>query len=498
MLTTVDIKSKARKADYKELIASLEYRLGELQREALALKIPIVLLFEGWGASGKGSQINHLLISLDPRGVTVHSIEPPNKDERLRPFLWRFWTKTPARGRIAIFGRSWYGRFLVEDLDPKINDLSRVPEAAYDEINVFERQLVDDGAIVLKFFLHISAREQEERFQKLQSNPSTSWRVTENDWKKHEQYADYFGITNRMLEKTSTSHAQWTVIPAEDWRWATLRLFESVIDRLSKGIASKNRKNRALVHPDVPKPDAPKADIPDILGQIDLGKKLEPTEYTKLLKKHQRQVRDLEHEIYRHRLPVVVLYEGWDAAGKGGNIKRLVRRMDPRGYEVIPVAAPNDVELSHHYLWRFWQSVPKAGHIAIFDRSWYGRVMVERIEGLCTQKEWRRAFNEINETEEHLVNSGAVVLKFWVDINKEEQLERFKSRENLEHKQWKITDEDWRNRDKWDAYAEAVNEMLHRTSTDYAPWTIVESNDKRYARIKTLEIFCSEIEKRLK
>jgi polyphosphate:AMP phosphotransferase len=494
MLSTVDTSSKARKADYKALITNLEYRLGELQREALSLKIPVVLLFEGWGAAGKGSQINRLLLSLDPRGVTVHSTEPPNKDERLRPFLWRFWTKTPARGKIAIFGRSWYGRFLVEDMDRDIKDLANVPGRAYDAINAFERQLVDDGCIVMKFFLHISSDAQEDRFQKLTSNPSTSWRVTKNDWKKHEEYDHYYEITDKMLEKTSTSHAPWTVVATEDRRWGTLRVFESVIDRLSKGIVARVQLNYSPTAVD----DKPRQEIPDILGSVNLNKELGRAEYTKLLKKHQSRLRNLEHEIYRQRLPVIVVYEGWDAAGKGGNIKRLVSRMDPRGYEVIPIAAPNDVELSHHYLWRFWHSMPKAGHIAIFDRSWYGRVMVERIEGFCTRAEWQRAYREINETEEHLVNSGAAVLKFWVDIDKEAQLNRFRDRENFEHKQWKITEEDWRNREKWDAYAEAVNEMLHRTNTDYAPWTIVESNDKRYARIKALEIFCSEVEKRLK
>jgi polyphosphate:AMP phosphotransferase len=494
MLSTVNLKSKARKADYKALITDLEYRLGELQREALALKLPVVILFEGWGASGKGSQINRLLLSLDPRGVNVHSIEPPNKEERLRPFLWRFWTKTPAKGRIGIFGRSWYGRFLVDEMDPGIKDLSNVPDSAYDDINAFERQLVDDGAIVMKFFLHISAEEQEDRFKKLESNPSTSWRVTQTDWEKHDHYQDYLEVTNTMLDKTSTLHAPWTLVAAEDWRWAALRVFETVIDQLSRAVSTRARRRRPAVS------DAayPRAEIPDILGKVDLNKRLGRSEYAKQLKNYQGRVRDLEHEIYRQRLPVVIVYEGWDAAGKGGNIKRLVRRMDPRGYEVIPVAAPNDVELSHHYLWRFWQTIPKAGHIAIFDRSWYGRVMVERIEGFCTTEDWQRAFREINETEKHLVNSGAVVLKFWVDIDKEMQLERFESRENLDHKRWKITEEDWRNREKWDDYQVAVNEMLYRTSTEYAPWKIIESNDKRYARIRTLKIFCTEIEKRLK
>ncbi|MEE2752665.1 MAG: phosphate--AMP phosphotransferase, partial [Candidatus Latescibacterota bacterium] len=331
MLSTVNTSSKTRKAEYKALITDLESQLSELQRKALSFKIPVILLFEGWGAAGKGSQINRLLLSLDPRGVTVHSTEPPNKDERLRPFLWRFWTKTPARGRIAIFGRSWYGRFLVEDMDPDIKDLANVPRQAYEAINVFERQLVDDGYIVIKFFLHISAEAQEDRFQNLTSNPSTSWRVTEKDWKKHEEYDHYYKLTDKMLEKTSTPHAPWTVIATEDRRWGTLRVFEAVIDRISKGIFNKTQINYSSMAVD----DKPRQKIPNILGSVDLNKELGRTEYSRLLKLYQNRVRDLEHEIYRQRLPVVVVYEGWDAAGKGGNIKRLVSRMDPRGYEVI-------------------------------------------------------------------------------------------------------------------------------------------------------------------
>lgn len=494
MLDKADTRSKSRKSDYKALITDLEYRLGELQREARALDIPVILLFEGWGASGKGSQINRLLMALDPRGVRVHSIELPNEEERLRPYLWRFWTKTPASGRMAIFGRSWYGRFIVEGMDDRIKRLSKVPNEAYREVNAFERQLSDDGCLIVKFFLHITADEQEKRFKELVDNPATSWRVTEKDWKKHEAYDDYYKLTDRMLEKTSTRHAPWTVVAAEDWRWATLRVFETVIDRLSKRIKSHAKAGVGSSK----KRSARRKPIPDILAGIDLDLRLGKREYSKLMKKYQSRVRDLEHEIYRGRLPVVIVYEGWDAAGKGGNIKRLVRRMDPRGYEVIPIAAPNDVELSHHYMWRFWQEMPKAGHITIFDRSWYGRVMVERIEGFCSKEEWERAFREINETEAHLVNSGAVVMKFWVDIDKETQLKRFNDRAKLEHKQWKITAEDWRNREKWGEYHQAVNEMIYRTDTKLAPWTIIESNDKRYARVKAIKHFCREIEKRLK
>ena len=494
MLTTVDTTSKTRKADYRALSAELGYRLGELQREALALNIPIVILFEGWGASGKGSQINRLLLSLDPRSVKVHSIESPTEEERMKPYLWRFWTKTPPRGRIGILGRSWYGRFLVEGMDEAITSLDEVPNRYYEEINAFERQLVDDGVLLIKFFLHMTSEKQEERFKDLEKNPATSWRVTPRDWKKHNEYERYFKLTERMLEKTSTNHAPWSVVAAEDWRWTTLRVFETVIDKLSRKIATRHQTEVPFQRATAYRPEK----IPNRLGSVDLDRQLNRTEYTKLLKKYQSRVRDLEHEIYRQRLPVVIVYEGWDAAGKGGNIRRLARRMDPRGYEVIPIAAPNDVELSHHYLWRFWHAMPKAGHIAIFDRSWYGRVMVERIEGFCSTEEWQRAYREINEMEEHLVSSGAVVMKFWIDIDKETQLQRFNDRANLEHKQWKITQEDWRNRERWTVYSEAVNEMIHRTSTNYAPWTIVESNNKRFARIKTLKIFCTEIEKRLK
>ena len=202
-------------------------------------------------------------------------------------------------------------------------------------------------------------------------------------------------------------------------------------------------------------------------------------------------------ELYRRQIPVIIGFEGWDAGGKGGAIKRLTEKMDPRGFTVNTTAAPNDYEKAHHYLWRFWKNVPKKGHVAVYDRTWYGRVMVERIEGFCTKKEWQRAFKEINDMEAQFVQSGAIVLKFWMQIDKEEQRKRFEERQKNPEKQWKITEEDWRNRDKWDAYEEAVNEMLIRTSTPEAPWVIVEGNCKYYARIKVLEVVIEAIEKRL-
>ena len=250
--------------------------------------------------------------------------------------------------------------------------------------------------------------------------------------------------------------------------------------------------------PEKPVPGARERFKNGVLSGVDLSKSLTDEEYKEKLKKLQKRLSELHSEIYRLRIPVVIGFEGWDAGGKGGAIKRLTSHLDPRGYRVNPTASPNDIEKVHHYLWRFWNNVPKAGHIAIFDRTWYGRVMVERIEGFCTEAEWKRAYQEINEMESHMANAGAVVLKFWLHIDKDEQERRFKERQENPAKQWKITEEDWRNRAKWDAYEEAVNEMLVRTSTTYAPWIVVEGNDKHYARVKVLKTVVDALEKKIK
>jgi polyphosphate:AMP phosphotransferase len=363
-------------------------------------------------------------------------------------------------------------------------------DKAFEEINNFERQLTDDGHMIIKFFLHISRDEQKERFKRLQKNPMTAWRVTQTDWKKHKQYDTYYDIIDNMVALTNSAHAPWHVFSAQNWRFAAISVFETVIECVSKKLAELKT---------TPKPAT--VELPPVkrsmLETSELSKELTRDEYDHQRRIYQQRLWELEHEIYFRRLSVVIVYEGWDAAGKGGNIKRLVRKMDPRGYEVIPVAAPNDLELAHHYLWRFWLKMPKTGHFAIFDRSWYGRVMVERIEGYAAEHEWKRAYQEINEMEALLVNYGMLIFKFWIDIDHEEQLRRFKDREELPSKKWKITEEDWRNRKKWQNYREAIDDMLYRTNTQYAPWTIVESNCKLYARIKTLKTVVREIEKYL-
>jgi len=500
MLSRIDLSKKISKKEYKTRFSQLQIKIGKIQREAKTLGVPVVIVFEGWDAAGKGTLINNLILPLDPRGFNVHPISKPNEEESMRPFLWRFWTKTPENGRIAIFDRSWYGKVLVEFIDDKSDSLEL--ERCYQDIRSFERQLSDGGNVMIKFFLHITKKEQKRRFKKLRSNPALSWKVTKEDKKHHKQYDKYLILTERMIEETDTDYAPWTVIESHDRRFAVIKMFETVIHFLEEKInAVKSKKSGTQ---DSTTKEAVTSSLEDsslncsILDKIDLNIYIEKEKYKKSLKKYQKKIRDLEHQIYIHRIPVIITYEGSDAAGKGGNIRRLTQNMDPRGYEVIPIAAPIPYEKRHHYLWRFWNHLPKAGHITIFDRTWYGRVLVERIEGFCTRIEWKRAYREINEMEKHLTEFGTIVIKFWLQIDKDEQLRRFKEREKIEYKNWKITEEDWRNREKWDEYREAVDEMLLRTGTTNAPWTIIESNSKYYARIKVLKTVCERIEIALK
>lgn len=496
MLEKIDLTKDMGKQEAKELLNVLDVELSRLQREARACKMPVMVIFEGWGAAGKGTLINRLIQPLDPRGFKVFTIQKPTEDEAMHPFLWRFWTKIPAKGRIHIFDRSWYDKVLRERID---KDGRKEPGADnYQEIVSFEETLSLDGTLIIKFFLHISKKEQKKRFEKLEESPETKWRVTKEDWKHHKQYEEYLQAYDDMLEKTDTDFAPWTIVEATDREYAAVKILSCVAERMKEAIAErmdsdKGGKQRAE------EPSQISSQMrTSVLSKVDLSKCYEKEEYKKKLKALQNRLEILHSEVYKRRIPVVLAFEGWDAGGKGGAIKRLTEKMDPRGYEVIPSAAPNDIEKAHHYLWRYWRAMPKDGHVAIFDRSWYGRVMVERIEGFCTPEEWKRAYKEINEMEAQLAASGAVIIKFWMQIDKEEQEKRFHERMENPEKNWKITDEDWRNRAKWDQYEKAVDEMLIRTSTSYAPWVVVEGNCKYYARIKVLETFVEALEKRIK
>lgn len=484
---------KDEKKQKKEVLKKEMERLGRLQRECKEEKIPVYLLFDGYDGAGKGVQIGRLMQALDPRGFDVYTGDKDTEEEALRPFLWRFAVHAPAAGRIAIYDTSWYRGVQADRFEGILKE--KQVDAAFEDILAFERCLVDGGTVIVKLFLEISEKEQAKRFEKLLGSKDTAWRVTEKERERNAHYGKYKKISDEMIRRTDMPYAPWYVIDAKDKTETALTVIKTVADVLEKAL----EKKRAGKEPELfEAPLPPDRYEKGILAKADLTKSLKEAEYRKKLAKLQKRLETLHGELYRLRIPVILGFEGWDAAGKGGAIKRLTSHLDPRGYKVCPTASPNDLEKSHHYLWRFWNNVPKAGHIAIFDRTWYGRVMVERIEGFCSEADWHHAYREINEMETHFVNSGALVLKFWIQIDKDEQERRFNDRMKNPEKQWKITDEDWRNREKWDSYVLAVNEMLEKTSTKDAPWIVVEGNSKWYARIKVLETVADAMEKKIK
>ena len=496
MLEKLDLTKKMGKEEYKEKMEHLERSLGKLQRRCQELDIPVMIAFEGFGAAGKGLQIGKLIQALDPRGFRVYAVKSETEEEKMHPFLWRFWTKLPEKGRIAIYDTSWYRRVLTDRFDKKVKK-SELADA-YESILSFEDQLADDGMVIIKIFLAIDKKEQKKRFEKLLSSKDTAWRVTRGDLKRNEKFEKYQEMNEEMLARTDTEKAPWHIVEAVDRRFATVKIY-SIVEEMLRRQVDKAESAPVEERTDTPGADAAETKelMESILGRVDLGLSCGREEYERELKMLQERIRELHGELYRRRIPVVLGFEGWDAGGKGGAIKRLTAKMDPRGYVVHPTASPNPVERQYHYLWRFWRDMPKAGHITIFDRTWYGRVMVERIEGFCTKSEWRRAYREINDMERTLTREGVLVLKFWMQIDKDEQERRFRERQENPEKQWKITEEDWRNREKWDQYETAVNEMLIRTSTANAPWIVVEGNDKYYARLKVLRTVVEAIEERI-
>ncbi len=480
MLENMDVKKRADWPDYDDRMAHLEIRMGELQRQCRKMGVPIAIVFEGFEASGKGTMIGKMIQPLDPRGFQVFTMEKETEEERMRPYLWRYATRMPEKGRIHIFDCCWYRGY--------------EKELTAEEINRFEQQYTDDKVVIIKFFLAITKKEQKKRLTALEEDENTRWRVTKKDWQENKDFDDCLQKYDTMLVQTDTSNAPWTVVEAMDKKYALCKIMTTIVRRLEMAVKAREEK----ASPSGAGSDILEEDLRSgVLRGVDLSLTLEPEIYKKKRKDLQKRLAALHNKMYLERVPVVLAFEGWDAAGKGGAIKRLTQCIDPRGYEVIPIASPNDVEKSHHYLWRFWQKFPKRGHLAIFDRTWYGRVLVERVEGFATEEEWRRAYKEINDMEAHLVKSGVIVLKFWLHIDPAEQAKRFEQRQMIPEKQWKITEEDWRNREKWDDYEKAVDEMVLRTSTKQAPWHIIEANSKLYARIKVLEIVVEALERRL-
>lgn len=473
------------KSARRRKIAALRETLVRQQQLIREAKLPVIVLVEGWASAGKGSLINQLIREMDPRFFTVVSPAPVAESQERYPFLHKFFRAIPENGKFLFMDSGWMEDTVHKYLRREITN--REYRRRVESCRVFERQLRDNGYVVIKLFLHISRQEQLERISRLRSDPDTEWRVTGEDLWQHCQYDRFLRAYDEFMEDTG-EYFPWHAVDSTRRKRTLHAALEAVVAGVDAALKAGRYRGcgEKCRFPLAPPPH---------LWEADLTAFLPREEYKRQLDRLQSRLRDLHNRIYRKKIPVIICYEGWDAAGKGGNIRRLAYPLDPRGFDVIPIASPAPQELARHYLWRFWTQLPRTGHVAIFDRSWYGRVMVERIEGLCAPEDWQRAYGEINEFEKELTDWGAVILKFWIHIDPDTQLQRFQDRQNTPEKQWKITQEDWRNREKWPQYEQAVEEMLQKTSTEYAPWHIIPSVDKKYARIRTLQIVTDELER---
>jgi polyphosphate:AMP phosphotransferase len=489
MFATAKIGRSLSKEAYKQEVEQLRTELLEAQLALKERNIPVYVIIAGIEGAGKGGVVNRLDEWLDARGVSVYAFWDETDDERQRPRAWRFWRAMPRRGEVSVFFGGWYlnpieQRFAGDWDDAELDQCLR-------GIRELERMLINDGAVIVKCWYHFSEEVQRERLKALARNDRSRWKMLPKKSKFSEQYQRFEDIADRVVRGTDIGRAPWHIIEATDARYRDMTTGRILLHELQHALAQAPHDERRVE--DAPSesngdllPDAPEARI-SLLDRIDLGQTIDREHYRERLADLQGELSELAWRAYKRKVSTMLVFEGVDAAGKGGAIRRVTQAVDSRLREVIQVAAPTDEEKAHHYLWRFWRHVPRAGRMTIFDRSWYGRVLVERVEGFTSHANWARAYLEINDFEEQLTRAGIVVQKFWLQISKEEQLARFQAREQTPYKRYKITDEDWRNREKWDQYREAVNEMLARTSARHAPWNLIAGNDKRFARIQVLE-----------
>ncbi len=488
MFESAELGHKVDKATYDAEVPALREALLNAQYDlAENAKFPVIILIGGVDGAGKGETVNLLNEWMDPRHIEAHAMGEPSDEERERPAMWRFWRALPPKGKIGIFFGSWY-------TDPIIQRVMGKTKAAHlaqsiEQINHFEKMLTDEGALILKFWFHLSKEVQRKRLKSLEKDPKTRWRVTDTDWERFKLYDKFRKVSELALRETSTGEAPWTVVEGSDARYRGMTVGKILLEAIRK----------RLDHPATPaQPNIAPLQAPidklDVLDKLNMSQKLSKKSYDTQLEKYQGKLNLLTRDPRFRDMSLIIVFEGSDAGGKGGAIRRITGALDARYYRIIPVAAPTEEERAQPYLWRFWRHIPRRGRVTIFDRSWYGRVLVERVEKFCPENDWMRAYSEINDFEEQLVGSNTVLVKFWLAISQEEQLRRFEEREQIGFKRFKITDEDWRNREKWDDYQNAVCDVVDRTSTEIAPWVLVEANDKNFARIKVLKTLCQRIE----
>jgi polyphosphate:AMP phosphotransferase len=492
MLESAEIGHRTSKRVYAREEPRLREALLNAQFDlSLSGRGPVLVLISGVEAGGRGETANKLTEWMDPRHIRVVAFADRTPEECAHPPAWRYWKALPPKGRIGIYMNAWYHESALARARGHIDD--EALHVRLDAIREHEQMLTDEGLVLLKFWIHLSKSAQKKRLKALDESPRTSWRVTGADWDAYKLYSKRHDLWEHLLRETSTGYAPWYVVEGADERYRYLTVGRILLDALRETLA---RKASALTH--AVTPNAPSViDNVKLLRDLDLSKRLTEKRYERALEREQGRLAKLvRHKRFAER-SLLLVFEGVDAAGKGSAIRRVTGALDARRYVVIPVAAPTEEERAHPYLWRFWKHVPPLGGIAIFDRSWYGRVLVERVESYCGASDWMRAYGEINQFEEQLVEGGAVIVKLWLQISKAEQLERFRARAHTPFKRFKITPEDWRNRRKWNDYERAVCDMVDRTGTEIAPWTLVEAEDKRFARVKVLTTINDRLEESL-
>jgi len=484
VLEAAELGQKLEKADYEARVEELRVALINAQYDLRQSDFPVIVLLDGDDRRATAAALHDMFDWMDGRYLETHALGDLTEEEQNRPIVWRYWRRLPRKGRIGVFLNGW----AIEGIRRRV--LGEIDDADFEHwighTRGFEGMLAADGALLIKLWFHLPKKELKKRIKKAARKHEQAWRLTMNDERLYDVYDDAIPVAERLVNETSTGDAQWTVIESTDWRYAGVTAAETILGAVK----------RRLAGPPVPSPSSVSSSLPDIPGEktvldtVDLSSALSREEYKQRLEDLQADVARLTGKAQKKGIASVLAFEGWDAAGKGGVIRRLMAPVDPRTFRLIPVAAPTEEELAHHYLWRFWSHVPMNGRMTVFDRSWYGRVLVERVEGFAQEHEWRRAYGEIRDFEAQLAEHGCLVQKFWLHIDSDEQLARFEAREQTPYKQYKLTEEDYRNREKWPAYEEAVHEMVARTHTEEAPWYLVPANDKRFARVSVLEHFC--------
>jgi polyphosphate:AMP phosphotransferase len=492
MFESAELGHRLGKAVFRETVPGLRENLLAAQVDlAERAEFPVVLLIGGVDGAGKGDTVNTLNYWMDPRLIRTHAMGAPTQEEAERPPMWRFWRALPPKGRIGIFFGSWYTAPIVDRAYGRTGDGDL--EKSIEEILRFEAMLASEGALVLKYWLHLGKKVQRKRLKALERDPNTRWRVTPTDWQHFKLYDTFRGLSERALRLTSTPYAPWIVVEGTDPLYRMVTVGTSIHEALRARL-----DNTPPRPPETALAPIPKIDDRNVLRALDTSRRLSKRNYHDRMEVLQGRLNQLSRHRRMRKHGAVLVFEGADAAGKGGAIRRVTGALDARFYRIIPVAAPTDEERAQPYLWRFWRHLPRRGHFTIFDRSWYGRVLVERVEGFCSENDWARAYGEINDFEEEMSRHGLIVAKYWLHVSPDEQLRRFEERERTGYKRFKLTEEDWRNRDKRQAYEDAVCDMVDRTSTMMAPWHLIASDDKYHARIEVLRILCDTIEAALK